>query len=290
MKDLDGKVAVITGAASGIGRALALECARKGMRVLLADIEEGPLRKAEQEVATLAPETLAVPTDVSQADSVAALADAAFGRFGAVHLLCNNAGVASGGLPLEALTLRDWEWVLGVNLWGVVHGITAFLPRMLAGGEPGHIVNTASILGLATWANSGPYVASKFAVVGLSEALARELEGRNVAVSILCPVFVDTSIFESDRNRPAHLDVEREGPNLRARAQTIGGSWLAPEAVAARVLRGVEAGDFYLFTHPETAGMVEERMERIRAAYPDTSSAIPLAIPPLPGGGRKAQT
>jgi len=289
MVDYQGKVAVVTGAASGIGRSLALDFARCGMNVVVADVEEVPLKDLVEEIAALGaesrgsggrkgedqgPRALAVHTDVSDLDAVEALADAAFGEFGAVHVLCNNAGVTAGGLPLTEVTHRDWQWVLGVNLWGVVHGVEAFLPRMLAQGAPGHIINTASILGQAVlWPRTAPYVTSKYAVVGLSEALALELEGTNLRVIVICPGSVDTQIYDAERNRPEAFAVNRDALDLRGRMAAVSARWESAEAVSARVLRAMERGSMYVFTDPENTARVDERFDRVRQDY---STAEPL--------------
>ena len=173
MQDLKGKVAVVTGAASGIGNAMATRFADEGMKVVLADIEEGPLADAEKRLADGGAAVLAVPTDVTKAAQVDALADQTFGAFGTAHIVCNNAGVATGG-PMWTLTERDWAWVMGVNLWGVIHGVRAFVPRLVEQGE-GHVVNTASIAGLTSAPMMGPYNVTKHAVVTLSETLQQEL-------------------------------------------------------------------------------------------------------------------
>ena len=206
MKDLSGKVAVVTGGASGIGRALAERFVAEGMRLVLADIEEKALAGAAEELGAAGATVVPVVTDVSKEASVMALADRAYAELGAVHVLCNNAGVATGGLSWE-LTEADWQWTLGVNLWGVIHGVRAFVPRMIAGGDDGHVVNTASMAGLLSAPFMGPYNASKFAVVTISEVLHHELAmtGAKVKVSVLCPGFVATQIGESDRNRPDEL-------------------------------------------------------------------------------------
>ncbi len=202
MKDLQGKVAVVTGGASGIGRAVAEAAATAGMQVVLADIEEAALKEADTAMTASGAEVLSVVTDVSVGSSVDELRDKALARFGAVHLVHNNAGVAVGG-PLWTVTEADWTWVLGVNLWGVVHGIRAFVPVLLEQGE-GHVVNTASLAGLTSPSMLGPYNVTKHAVVTMSETLYRDLEavGSRVGVSVLCPGFVQTRIAESDRNRP----------------------------------------------------------------------------------------
>src|SRR3954462_1707572 len=205
MKDLKGKVAVVTGAASGIGNGMATRFAEEGMKVVLADIEEGPLADAEKKLADTGATVLAVPTDVAKGEQMDALAQRTFEEFGTAHVICNNAGVAAGG-PIWTLTEADWQWVLGVNLWGVIHGVRVFVPRLVEQGE-GHVVNTASIAGLTSVPMMGPYNVSKHGVVTLSETRANELslQGSPVKVSVLCPGWVSTRIHEADRNRPAEF-------------------------------------------------------------------------------------
>lgn len=269
MEELDGKVAVVTGAASGIGAALAGRFASEGMRVVLADVEVGPLQDAADKLAADGAEVLAVPTDVSRGDNVDRLANAAVEAFGPVHVLCNNAGVGAGGL-LSDLTTEDWEWVLGVNLWGVIHGIRAFLPGMLAHGEVGHIVNTASLAGLVSAPMMGPYGASKFAVVGISEALYHELQltGSRIGASVLCPGWVNTQIHASERNRPAgsgstDAGLGAAGDPRAEMLRSILASGMAPDAVADLVLGAIRDGRFYVLTHPEMTPAVESRMRGI---------------------------
>jgi NAD(P)-dependent dehydrogenase (short-subunit alcohol dehydrogenase family) len=206
LKEFKDKVAVITGAASGIGRALAERCAREGMQVVLADMEVEALTTTEAALKATGATVLAVVTDVSKAQDVEALAQKTLQAFGAVHLLCNNAGVWAGTSVWES-PLADWEWVLGVNMWGVIHGVRVFVPFMLAQETEGHIVNTASMSGLLTAPGLGAYLVSKHGVVALSETLSHELAQRRakVKVSVLCPGWVNTQFSEAVRNRPGHL-------------------------------------------------------------------------------------
>ena len=205
MRELTKRVAVVTGAASGIGLAMAERFAREQMSVVMADIEAGPLQAAADLVRSQGVEVLSSVVDVSSAEAVEALAAESYARFGAVHVLCNNAGVGGGGAQ-ATLSVAEWNWVLGVNLHGVVHGIASFLPRMVAGGEEGHIVNTASMAGHLAFGGMGPYNASKYAVVGISESLFHELAGSPIGMSVLCPGRVNTKIGQSGRNRPVSGD------------------------------------------------------------------------------------
>jgi len=252
-------VAVVTGGGSGIGRALALALARAGSRVVVADVDEGAMAAVAGEVKALGSAVLTVRTDVSDLGQVQALADRAWKAFGAVHVLCNNAGVAAWG-GLEQATHRDWQWVLGVNLWGVIHGVETFVPRMIAGGERGHVVNTASMAGLIASQGLGVYNTSKYAVVGLSETLAKDLKPHGIGVSVLCPMGVETRIRESERNRPAALRNEA----APAAAVELIGRYLAPEAVAAMVLDAIRRNELYVITHDEGAEPLRRRFERMQ--------------------------
>ena len=219
MKEFKGKVAVITGAASGIGRAVAERCVGEGMKIVLADIDEANLAKAETELKTPGGTVLAVRTDVSKRSDVERLARRALDAFGQVHLLFNNAGVGAGGAPWEA-TWNDWEWVIGVNLWGVIYGVKVFTPLMLAQNTECHIINTSSAAGLTVGGATAPYAVTKHAVVALSESLYLTLQRRNslVKVSVLCPGLVRTNIVDAERNRPAELRNEpvKLTPEMRA--------------------------------------------------------------------------
>jgi NAD(P)-dependent dehydrogenase (short-subunit alcohol dehydrogenase family) len=265
MKELQGKVAVITGGASGIGRAVAEAAASAGMKLVLADIDDGPLKETGDALGAAGADVLSVVTDVSVGSSVDNLRDKALERFGAVHLVHNNAGVAVGG-PLWTVSEADWTWVLGVNLWGVIHGIRAFVPVLLDQGE-GHIVNTASLAGLTSPAMLGPYNVTKHSVVTLSETLYRDLQlvGSSVGVSVLCPGFVRTGIAESERNRPdwAPPAPAGSGPDLQGVVRGLVAAGIDPADVAAKVLDAVRANRFYIITHDDTPAMVEIRMRDI---------------------------
>jgi NAD(P)-dependent dehydrogenase (short-subunit alcohol dehydrogenase family) len=271
METLKGGVAVITGAAGGLGRALARQCLDRGMRLVLSDVDGA----AVEEVArSLAPPggCLAVAADVSRAEDVEALARKAFERFGEVRLLFNNAGVALARTVADT-SANDWRWLLGVNLWGVIHGIAAFLPRLEAQGTPCRIVNTASAAGFLSEPAMAAYSVTKHAVVVLSETLHRELreEGSRVGVTVLCPAFFPTGISESERVRPHELPstappsaASREAEERLAKAVRSGR--LGPDDIAARALQGVEAGELHVFTHPKIRLAIEERMHGILEA------------------------
>jgi NAD(P)-dependent dehydrogenase (short-subunit alcohol dehydrogenase family) len=271
MKVFRDKVAVITGAASGIGQALASRCAQEGMKIVLADIEETALARTEQDLRAAGATVLAVRTDVSQADDVEALAQQTLSAFGAVHLLGNNAGVSSANTVWES-SLTDWQWVLGVNLWGVIHGVRTFVPLMLQQSSEGHIVNTASILGLISYPAFGIYQVTKHGVVTLSETLAYELASINapIKVSVLCPAGVNTQILNSGRNRPAELQntthqpsvspaVDESSETLRQLIET----GMAPLQVAEQVFDAIKKERFYILPHPEWKPFVQKRMEDI---------------------------
>jgi NAD(P)-dependent dehydrogenase (short-subunit alcohol dehydrogenase family) len=270
---LPGQVAVITGGASGIGLALAHRFAAEGMRIVLADIERPVLERAGEELTHAGADVLTVPTDVSLAEEVEALAGTTIDHFGDVHLVCNNAGVGSRGLTVADLPLDDFTWVIGVNLFGVIHGIHAFLPHLRANGV-GHIVNTASISGFSPLPRMAPYNASKAAVIALSETLRFELdaEGSGVGVSVLCPSWVRTNISTSDRNRPERFSyiIEstqmEEAAEYKARRRTqLATLALDPAAIADQVCDAVRHDRFYILTHPESIPALEERFGRIVA-------------------------
>jgi NAD(P)-dependent dehydrogenase (short-subunit alcohol dehydrogenase family) len=260
LSSLKDRTAVVTGGASGIGRARALLFAREGANVVVADLDEVGMAETMAGVSQAGRRALAVKTDVSRLADVEALADRAFGEFGAVHVVCNNAGVALWG-GLESVTHKDWEWAMGVNLWGVIHGVEAFVPRMVAGKQPGHVVNTASMAGLIASQGLGIYNTTKYAVVGLSETLQKDLRGYDIGVSVLCPMGVNTQIRQSDRNRPAAL--RNEAAEREGRAVELIGRYLPPEHVAERVLRAIYANRLYVITHEEGLIPLKRRFERM---------------------------
>jgi NAD(P)-dependent dehydrogenase (short-subunit alcohol dehydrogenase family) len=270
MQTFAGKAAVVTGAASGIGLALARRFAAAGMNVVLADVEPTALAEAARIVGATGVEALAVRTDVSKAAEVEALAAETIAAFGAVHVVCNNAGVAIAG-PAWTHTPSDWAWVLGVNLWGVIHGVRVFTPLLLAQGGEAHIVNTASMAGMTCAPGMSIYNVSKHAVVALSETLHHDLAtiGSAVKVSVLCPGFVNTRILESARNRPAQLadtaPAQPESVERQALAQRLLASGLEPAQVAACVFDAIREERFYVFTHPEARLRIRERMEDMAA-------------------------
>ena len=297
MKDFAGKTAVITGAGSGFGREFARLGARLGMKLVLGDIQRDALDATLAELQAVGADAIGVTGDVSRADDVAALADAAFGRHGAVHLVFNNAGVGgTGGFVWES-SEKDWQWVLGVNLWGVIHGIRAFVPRMIEQDCECHVVNTASVAGLLSTQLMGVYNVSKHAVVTLSETMYHDLRLANakVGVTVLCPAFVPTGIHQSDRNRPAHLhdDAELTASQIAARQgmdKAVTSGRIGAADVAQMTFDAVREGRFYVVTHPKILRSVELRMQDVLAQRNPTD---PLTYKPDAAGKtdspRKAQ-
>ena len=259
MEELTGRVAVITGAASGLGRAMAVRMAAEGMRVVLADIEPDPLSAVEQELTDGGTEVVTEVVDVSRSEDIDRLASTAFDRFGAVHVLCNNAGVVKRARSWD-LTLDDWRWVLGVDLWSVIHAVRAFVPRMLQQGEPGHLVNTASMSGLLPIPNLAAYSVAKSAVVALSESLQLdfEAEGAQIGVSVLCPGFIATRITESERNRPDDLGKAASVPPVPRTTSGVASTMEADE-VAGHVVDAIRADRFWILTHDAYREVIRER-------------------------------
>ena len=276
MENLRGKVAVITGGASGIGKAVAERAASEGMKLVLADIEEPVLEETARGLLARGAEVLAVATDVADAASVRELRDRALTRYGGVHLVHNNAGVGVGG-PIWEVTEEEWRWILGVNLWGVIHGINAFVPLLLEQGE-GHVVNTASVAGLSATPGLGPYTATKHAVVAISESLFKDLRaaGAPIGVSVLCPAFVQTGIAQSDRNRPDWApDHDPEAAAERTSfIQAMVDAGIEPQTVADRVLDAVHDGTFYILTHPEMKPALALRHQDILEGRPPSPGPL----------------
>ena len=284
MEELQGKTAVITGGASGIGFAMAERFAAEGMRLVLADIEETALEGAAENLVDRGAEVLAVPTDVTDAAAVDALAAATFDRFGTAHVVCNNAGVVAAGATW-VIPLAEWEWVLGVNLWGVIHGIRAFVPRLVEQGE-GHVVNTASIAGLGPLPFASPYNASKHAVVGISSALFHEfaLSGSPVGVTVLCPGFLSTNLMDSERNWPEdELGPARDVSQDPMRqfvmdiAQSLMEAGPPLSMLTDQVVDAIQTRRFLVTTDEETARFAcTSRLEELGGADP--------ALPAMDGG------
>jgi NAD(P)-dependent dehydrogenase (short-subunit alcohol dehydrogenase family) len=272
LRELRGKTAFVTGGASGIGLELAKLFLAEGMNVVIADIEKPALERALDLLKSHGARVRGALCDAAKRGSVEQAAEQAFAAFGAVHLVCNNAGVGGGAGGVEEFSDRQWDWVMSVNVMGVVHGVAVFLPHMRAHGQGGHFVNTASMAGMLGQPYGAPYSASKAAVVSISETLYYELRGSNVAVSVLCPGFARTRITSSDRNQPADLAASKAAPSQAAAAQAqlsiqAVASGIEPGEVAARTLQGIKDDDLYIFTHPAMRALIDKRFERIAAAY-----------------------
>jgi len=288
MKTFRDKVVVITGGASGLGREFANVAAREGMKLVLADVQRDALDRAVEELKAQGASVIAAVCDVRKGEQVQALADAAVAEFGGVHLLFNNAGVGSGGLIWEN-TEADWEWVMGVNVWGVIHGVRIFTKLMLAAAakDPsfeGHIVNTASMAGLLNAPAMGVYNVSKHAVVSLSETLQHDLQlvGAPIGASVLCPYFVPTGISQSHRNRPEDVGMTARptASQLAAQAMTdkaVSSGKVSAQDVAELTFKAIADGQFYIYSHPGALAGVQERMQHIVAG---TNPGDPYAATP----------
>jgi NAD(P)-dependent dehydrogenase (short-subunit alcohol dehydrogenase family) len=272
--DLEGKVAVVTGGASGIGKGIAEALKNEGVELVIADIEDGALQRTAKELGATG-----IQTDVSSAESVGALATEVVERFGTAHVLVNNAGIGPMG-RIADLTLDDWKWMVGVNLWGVIHGIHAFLPILKGNEEGGHIVNTSSMAGLVGMPGLGSYTLTKYGVLGLTEVLAKELEedGSKVGATVLCPGTIHTNIGTSSRNRPDDnagglhdVDISQEGSEV----DMSGVRWMIPIEVGTIVVDCIRSGELYALTHPDWWDMVEPRFVAIASAFGKTLGATP---------------
>jgi NAD(P)-dependent dehydrogenase (short-subunit alcohol dehydrogenase family) len=270
MRELRDRVAVITGGGSGIGEAIALACADAGMHVALGDIEEANAAKVAEQVRARGRRALAVKLDVTQPEDLERFAEAVYAELGACHLLCNNAGVLVMGMTHER-SIHDWDWVLAVNVKGVAFGIRAFVPRMLAQGGEGHIVNTSSSNGLFALPRHGVYTAAKFAVLGLSEALRFDLAPHQIGVSVVCPGGVKTKILHSQRNRPSDLGSSKTHRDdvmaIMAASDAANNTLIDAERVAQLVLEAVRNNEPYVITHPGSKATVEKRFKGILEAY-----------------------
>ncbi|MEM8766360.1 MAG: SDR family NAD(P)-dependent oxidoreductase [Pseudomonadota bacterium] len=272
MQDFEGKTAVITGAASGIGLALAERAASARMNVVLADIEEKALEAAVKKIEERQVRAIGVPANIMVEEAVQELAERAIGEFGKVHVLCNNAGVASSatvGKGVWELPDQEWDWVMGVNFYGVLYGLRAFIPHMLDHGEESYIVNTASLAGVLP--GGGTYGVSKHGVLALTEGLQRDFEerGANIRAAVLCPGFVNTNIGDAERNRPEDLAGKGASAEARAMVAAVMNDMLsrgkAPAEVAETVFEAMSAGNFYILPHPAWDDMVRDRVEQILA-------------------------
>ncbi|HIM34563.1 MAG TPA: SDR family NAD(P)-dependent oxidoreductase [Pseudomonadales bacterium] len=277
MRNITGKVAFITGGASGMGLAMARSFAAAGMKVAIADIEQDALDRVKAEFDASNAEVITLQVDVTDRAAMEAAADATEAAFDKVHVLVNNAGVAVGG-SLDQMSYEDWDWVMGVNLDGVVNGLQAFVQRIKAHGEGGHVVNTASLAGHFAIPGLGIYTATKYAVVGISETLRADLKQHDIGVSVLCPGVVNTNIFDSGRNRPSHLQGETDtakmvlsedvaGPEQEQRLAEMMAKALDPAVVGDMVLHSIQEDEFYIFSHPEVEPMVSGRAAEVTDAF-----------------------
>jgi NAD(P)-dependent dehydrogenase (short-subunit alcohol dehydrogenase family) len=265
---VEGKVAFITGGAGGVGLGMATAFVGAGMSVVIADIHDGRLSKASAQLAPAGDRVHTIKVDVTDRAALARAADEAERRFGRVHVVCNNAGVNLFN-DMAAATYEDWDWVMGVNLGGVINGVVTFVPRIKAHGEGGHIVNTASMASFISGPGAGIYTAAKFGVRGLSEALRWSLAPHGIGVSVYCPGLVDSSIYLSDEVRPAHLaHTTPADPQFMSRLPEIQSQGMSPLEVGEKVLRGIRAGDSYIFSHPEFADELGEIFDEVLASLP----------------------
>jgi NAD(P)-dependent dehydrogenase (short-subunit alcohol dehydrogenase family) len=278
MRITAGTSAYVSGAGSGIGRGIARRLAARGVAVGVCDISLEDARETVRLIEHAGGKALAVKADVSEAASVEAAAQTIETELGPVAIVCNNAGISMHGVPLHEIPAADWDWVIGVNIYGVIHGIRTFVPRLLERGVPAHIVNTASIGGFQVNPSflTGAYSMTKYAVVALSEGLQNELAGTNIGVSVLAPAAVNTAIHLSERSRPERLGGAYVRPQNHFMGELIKDG-ASPDEIGARVIAAIETGEFYIFTHPDTARWLEERHQRIRDAFERNRAAAPPA-------------
>jgi NAD(P)-dependent dehydrogenase (short-subunit alcohol dehydrogenase family) len=269
MENVSGKVAVITGGASGIGFATAKALVARGAKIMIADIERGALDKAVAQLKSGHATVDGVLCDVGDLASVKHLADTTFSRMGGAHIVFNNAGVAVGG-PIAEMKHSDWEWIMRVDLWGPIHGVEAFLPRMIEQGEGGHILFTASFAGLVPNVGLGPYCVAKYGVVALAEVLQREMRPHNIGASVLCPMRVATNIGNSERNRPADLGGPTASPRVEPQGEdnsNMAGRVMAVEDVATQVVNAIITNRLYILPHEESRKSIRRRFERIDRTF-----------------------
>jgi NAD(P)-dependent dehydrogenase (short-subunit alcohol dehydrogenase family) len=291
MKDLQGKVAFVTGGASGLGLGMAKAFGREGMKVMIADIDQPAVTKAVQELRDLQVRAEGVVCDVGSRGGLREAALKTISAFGKVHVVCNNAGVAVGG-PIGTIAERDWDWIMDVNLMGVVYGMEVFAPLIESHGEGGHFVNTASMAGMIGFPNAEPYCATKFAVVAMSEGWAVQLAPKNIGVSVLCPGFVQTRIYDSFRNKPARYGAPEPSPigigQTLADTEAMVKAGIPTEPVGQRVVEAIKDNDLYIFTHVEFRPLVQARFAALMAAFDKSEKSGALAslpsreITPLP--------
>ena len=279
MREIKGKTAIVTGAASGIGLGIAKALAHAGANLVLADLRPDALDVARKTIEAIGVRAVGVTIDVSDAQSVALAGNAALDAFGALHIAVNNAGVAMHGTALEQVSLEEWDWVIGVNVKGVINGIRTFVPMIRSHGDGGHVVNTGSVSSLFVreGRDQGAYAMTKYAVLALSEALEQELAGSGIGVSVLCPGGVTTSIFDSAATRPERFGGSYRRPQQEALKATFAASALPPEVVGRRVLQAIRDNEFYVLTHTGEREIISARLDRIKAAF-DRADAVMATI------------
>jgi NAD(P)-dependent dehydrogenase (short-subunit alcohol dehydrogenase family) len=277
MRDFKGKTAIVTGAASGIGLGIAKALAHAGTNIMLADLRPDPLEAARREIERIGVKAAAVTVDVSDPDSVAAAGKAVLDTFGSLHIAVNNAGVAMHGTPVENVSLQEWEWVMGVNIKGVINGIRTFVPLIRSHGQGGHVVNTGSVSSLFVreGRNQGAYAMTKYAVLALSEALEQEVAGAGIGVSILCPGGVNTAIFDSAATRPERFGGSYRRPEQEAMKAGFAEQALDPVVVGRRVVQAMRDDEFYILTHTMERKAITARFDRLAAAFDRADAVMP---------------